>query len=163
MWFRLTLALKSYFHHNCLLDSLFSFSFNIYVKLRIKLGWYERMGGGYFRLGAWGRHPVEDETWAEAESQKWVILEWNRWKRIQDGKRQSQARRQEEIGALLYERKAWVVRGSGWRWSQPAILATWEAKIRNIVIQSQPRANITRDPFSKKPIPRKGLVEWLPW
>jgi hypothetical protein len=28
------------------------------------------MGGGYFTLGAWGRHPVEDETWSEAESQK---------------------------------------------------------------------------------------------
>jgi hypothetical protein len=65
---------------------------------------------------------------------------------------------------LLYERKAWVVRGSGWRrWSQSAILATWEAKIRNTMIQSQPPANSTRDPFSKNLIPKKGLLECLQW
>jgi hypothetical protein len=36
----------------------------------------------------------------------------------------------------------------------PVILATQEAEIRRIMVQSQPR-------ILKKPITKKGLVEWL--
>jgi hypothetical protein len=31
----------------------------------------------------------------------------------------------------------------------PIILATWEAEIRRIAVQGQPKANILRDPISK--------------
>jgi hypothetical protein len=41
------------------------------------------------------------------------------------------------------------------------ILATQEAKIRRITVQNQPQANSLRDSISKKPISKKGLVEWL--
>jgi hypothetical protein len=40
------------------------------------------------------------------------------------------------------------------------ILATQEAEIRIISVQSQPRHNSMRDPTSKNP-PKKGLVKWL--
>jgi hypothetical protein len=41
-------------------------------------------------------------------------------------------------------------------------LATQEAEIRKIATQSQPQANISLDPISKKPITfRKGLVKWF--
>jgi hypothetical protein len=38
----------------------------------------------------------------------------------------------------------------------PAILATQEAKIRRIAVQSQPRQIVLRDPISKNPITKKG-------
>jgi hypothetical protein len=43
----------------------------------------------------------------------------------------------------------------------PVILATQEAEIRRITVQSQPQANSPRDPFSKKPITKEVLAEWL--
>jgi hypothetical protein len=46
----------------------------------------------------------------------------------------------------------------------PVILATQEAEIRRIEVQSQPRANSLRDPISKKKKktqPKTALVEWL--
>jgi hypothetical protein len=42
------------------------------------------------------------------------------------------------------------------RWLTPVILATQWAEIR---ITTQ--VNSSRDPFSKKPITKKGLVEWF--
>jgi hypothetical protein len=44
-------------------------------------------------------------------------------------------------------------------WLKPVILATPEAEISRIVIQSQPCSS--GDPIVKKPITKKGLVEWL--
>jgi hypothetical protein len=38
----------------------------------------------------------------------------------------------------------------------PIILATQEAEIRRIVVQSQPKANSSQDPISKTPNPKKG-------
>jgi hypothetical protein len=43
----------------------------------------------------------------------------------------------------------------------PVILATQEAEIRRIRVQSQPEANRSRDPISKKTQYKTGLVEWL--
>jgi hypothetical protein len=45
----------------------------------------------------------------------------------------------------------------------PVILATQEAKIRRIVVQSQPRQIVPRDSISKKPITphKKRANEWL--
>jgi hypothetical protein len=48
----------------------------------------------------------------------------------------------------------------------PAILATWEAEIRAIMFQSQPR-EIVRETLSQKytthHTKQTGLVEWLGW
>jgi hypothetical protein len=41
------------------------------------------------------------------------------------------------------------------------ILATQEAEIRRITVQSQPGHTVLRDPVSKIPIIKIGLVEWL--
>jgi hypothetical protein len=38
----------------------------------------------------------------------------------------------------------------------PVILATQEAEIRRIKVQSQPGHNSSRDPFSKTPFTEKG-------
>jgi hypothetical protein len=38
---------------------------------------------------------------------------------------------------------------------------TQEAEIRRIIVGSQFWANSSRDPSSKIPITKKGLVEWL--
>jgi hypothetical protein len=43
-------------------------------------------------------------------------------------------------------------------WLKPVILATQEAEIRRIAVQSQSQANSSRDLISKKPMARKG---WL--
>jgi hypothetical protein len=44
-----------------------------------------------------------------------------------------------------------------WRqWLTPVILATQEAEIRRIKIQSQTQTNISRDPISKIPNTKKG-------
>jgi hypothetical protein len=40
------------------------------------------------------------------------------------------------------------------------ILATQEAEIRRIEVQSQPRQTVLQDPSSKA-LYKKGLVEWL--
>jgi hypothetical protein len=42
----------------------------------------------------------------------------------------------------------------------PVILATQEAEIRRIVVQSQP-GEIVHEPLSQKPFTKVGLVEWL--
>jgi hypothetical protein len=44
-----------------------------------------------------------------------------------------------------------------------AFLATSEAKIRRIVVQSQHLANSLQDPILEKTHHKKGLVEWLKW
>jgi hypothetical protein len=43
----------------------------------------------------------------------------------------------------------------------PVILAVQEAEIRRIKVQSQPWANSSGDPVSKKILHRKELLEWL--
>jgi hypothetical protein len=43
----------------------------------------------------------------------------------------------------------------------PVILATQEAEITKIAVQSQPRQKSSQDPISKKPFTKIGLVEWL--
>jgi hypothetical protein len=62
--------------------------------------------------------------------------------------------------------------GPGWALVViPVILATHEAEIRRIKIQSQPGQNTSRDPISKNPITKKragGVVQDLgpqlkPW
>jgi hypothetical protein len=46
-------------------------------------------------------------------------------------------------------------------WLTDAILATEEAEIKRIVVQSQARQIVHKTPSSKKPISKVGLVEWL--
>jgi hypothetical protein len=41
-------------------------------------------------------------------------------------------------------------------WLTPIILATPKAKIKRIAVQSQPQANSSGDPISKKPFMQKG-------
>jgi hypothetical protein len=43
----------------------------------------------------------------------------------------------------------------------PVILASQEAEIRRITVQSQPRQVVLETLSSKKAITKKGLVEWL--
>jgi hypothetical protein len=43
----------------------------------------------------------------------------------------------------------------------PIILATQEAEIRRMVVQSQPPVNNSGKPNLKKAITKKGLVEWF--
>jgi hypothetical protein len=50
---------------------------------------------------------------------------------------------------------------AGCQWLTPIILATQEAEICRIVVQSQPWADFVRPYLKKKPITKKGLVEWL--
>jgi hypothetical protein len=48
------------------------------------------------------------------------------------------------------------------QWLMPVILATQEAAIRRIKVQSQPQTNSLQDPISKKNLHKKrGLVEWF--
>jgi hypothetical protein len=47
------------------------------------------------------------------------------------------------------------------RWLTPAILATQEAEIRRLMVQSKHQANSSCDLISKNPSQKKGLVEWL--
>jgi hypothetical protein len=49
---------------------------------------------------------------------------------------------------------------AGHLWLTPVIPATQEAEIRRIVVRSQPRANSSRDPISKKPITKKQRWGW---
>jgi hypothetical protein len=53
-----------------------------------------------------------------------------------------------------------IITRAGHLWLMPVILATQEAEIRTAV-QSQPQANSSRDPISKKNLHKKGLAEWL--
>jgi hypothetical protein len=46
-------------------------------------------------------------------------------------------------------------------WLTSVILATQEAEIRRITVQSQPGQIVPQDPVSKKTHHNKGLVEWL--
>jgi hypothetical protein len=41
------------------------------------------------------------------------------------------------------------------QWLTPITLATHEAEIRRIAVQSQPKQNSSQDPISKKPILKK--------
>jgi hypothetical protein len=51
---------------------------------------------------------------------------------------------------------------AGHWWLTPIILASQEAEIRRIVVQSQPgQIACNTLPISKKPITKIGLVEWL--
>jgi hypothetical protein len=43
----------------------------------------------------------------------------------------------------------------------PIILAAEEAEIRKIMVRSQPKQIVPRDPILKKTHHKKGLVEWL--
>jgi hypothetical protein len=45
----------------------------------------------------------------------------------------------------------------------PVILATQKAEIRRIAVLSQPWTNSLGDTISRKPITKKGLVDWLEW
>jgi hypothetical protein len=46
----------------------------------------------------------------------------------------------------------------------PVLLATEEAEIRKITVQSQPLASNSQDPISKTPnTQEKGLAEWHKW
>jgi hypothetical protein len=46
-------------------------------------------------------------------------------------------------------------------WLTPVIIATQEAEIRRIAIQSQPRQIVCETLSRKNPITKIGLVEWL--
>jgi hypothetical protein len=47
------------------------------------------------------------------------------------------------------------------RWLTPVILATQEAEIRRIAVRSQPRQIVQETVSRKKPITKKGTVEWF--
>jgi hypothetical protein len=49
----------------------------------------------------------------------------------------------------------------GFQWLMPITLATQEAEMRRITVQSQPRQIVCETLSQKKPITKKGLVEWL--
>jgi hypothetical protein len=56
--------------------------------------------------------------------------------------------------------KTILARARHW-WLTPVILATQEAEIRRIEVRSQPRQIVQEILSQKKPLAKKGLVEWL--
>jgi hypothetical protein len=53
-----------------------------------------------------------------------------------------------------------TISSAGCQWLTPIILATQEAEIRRIVVQSQPRQTV-RETYLEKLFTKIGLVEWL--
>jgi hypothetical protein len=45
----------------------------------------------------------------------------------------------------------------------PVILATQQAEIKRLIVQSQPRQIVCEVLFQKKTLHKNGLVEWLKW
>jgi hypothetical protein len=54
-----------------------------------------------------------------------------------------------------------IINSARRQWFRPVILAT-QAEVRRIMVQSQP-GQIVCETILKKPITKKGLVEWLKW
>jgi hypothetical protein len=55
--------------------------------------------------------------------------------------------------------KKWTKKAGHW-WLMSIILATQEAEIRRMVVQSQPRQIVLETLSQKKTYHKKGLVEW---
>jgi hypothetical protein len=56
----------------------------------------------------------------------------------------------------------WIINKlAGHQWLTPIILATKEAEIKRIKVQSQPGQTVLKCLSRKKPITKKGLVDWL--
>jgi hypothetical protein len=51
---------------------------------------------------------------------------------------------------------------TGHWWLMLVIPATWEAEIRRIIVQSQPR-QIVKRPYLEDTHHKNGMAEWLKW